>query len=69
LPPQASFGERLKAFRMAAGVSQLELALKIGVEPNQERTWEYGQKHPNEQELEMLAKALELTVQELTGLG
>jgi transcriptional regulator with XRE-family HTH domain len=69
LPPQASFGERLKAFRTAAGISQLELALKIGVEPNQERTWEHEQKQPNEHEVEMLAKALELTVQELTGMS
>jgi hypothetical protein len=51
LPPQASFGERLKAFRMATGLSQLDLALKIGVEPNQERSWEYGQKQPSEHEL------------------
>ena len=52
---------------MAAGISQLKLALKIGVEPNQERNWEYGQKQPNEHELRMLAETLELTVEELTG--
>jgi transcriptional regulator with XRE-family HTH domain len=67
LPPQASFGERLKAFRMATGISQLDLALKIGVEPNQERSWEYGQKQPSEHELRMIVAALGITVRELTG--
>jgi transcriptional regulator with XRE-family HTH domain len=32
--PEASFGERLKAFRLAAGLSQSELARKAGVWPS-----------------------------------
>jgi transcriptional regulator with XRE-family HTH domain len=52
---------------MATGISQLDLALKVGAEPNQERSWEYGQKQPTEHDLQMLAAGLGITVQDLTG--
>jgi len=67
LPEQATVGARLRAFRMAAGVSQLRLALKMGVEVSQLGSWESGQKQPAEHELQLLADTLGITVQELTG--
>jgi transcriptional regulator with XRE-family HTH domain len=60
---------RLKAFRAATGLSQLQLALNVGVSAARVRHWESGQKQPTEYELEMLAKALGLTVQRLTGIA
>jgi transcriptional regulator with XRE-family HTH domain len=69
LPANATFGERLRAFRTAAGVSQLWLALKIGVSNSQLRLWENSQRQPAEHELQMLAQGLERTVQELTGIA
>src|SRR5262249_39762216 len=65
----AGFSERLKAFRTAADLSQLQLALNVGVSDARVRQWESGQKQPAEHELEMLAEALGLTVQELTGIA
>jgi transcriptional regulator with XRE-family HTH domain len=68
LPAKAALAERLRAFRTAASLSQLRLALNIGVTCARVRHWENGQRHPAEHELEMLAEALQLTVQELTGI-
>jgi DNA-binding XRE family transcriptional regulator len=67
LSAKAAFGERLKAFRSALHISQLRLALLIGVSFARVRHWENGQMQPAEHELEMLAQALEVTVHELTG--
>jgi len=69
LSAKAAFGERLRAFRSAVGISQLRLALNIGVDYARVQHWENGQRRPAEHELEKLAKALELTVQELTGIA
>jgi DNA-binding XRE family transcriptional regulator len=69
LPVDASFCDRLKAFRTVADVSQMALALTIGVSVNTMRSWENGRRQAAEQELEMLAEALGLTVQELAGMG
>jgi transcriptional regulator with XRE-family HTH domain len=66
---EAQFSQRLKAFRKAANLSQLQLALNVGVSDARVRQWENGQKQPAEHELEMLAEALGLTVQELTGIA
>lgn len=68
LPAEARFGERLKAFRRAANLSQLQLALGIGVSCARVRHWENGQRRPAQYELEMLAQALGRTVLELTGI-
>ena len=69
LSAKAAFGERLRAFRSAASMSQLQLAMNIGVGCARVRHWEKGQRPPAEHELEMLAEALELTVQQLTGIA
>jgi DNA-binding XRE family transcriptional regulator len=69
LPAEAPFYDRLKAFRRIAGLSQMTLALTIGVSEIRVRNWEKGRTLPTEYELKMLAEALGLTVQELTGNG
>ena len=69
LSSEAEFCERLKAFRRAADLSQLQLALNVGVSDSRVRHWETGQRQPAEHELKMLAEALGLTVQELTGVA
>jgi transcriptional regulator with XRE-family HTH domain len=67
LSSEAEFSARLKAYRTAADLSLLQLALQVGVTYARVRHWENGQRQPAEHELEMLAEALGLTVQELTG--
>ena len=67
LPAEAPFYDRLKAFRRIASLSQMTLALTIGVSEIRVRSWEKGRTQPSERELEMLAEGLGLTVQELTG--
>ena len=69
LPAEAPFYDRLKAFRRIAGISQMTLALTIGVSESRVRSWEKGRTQPTERELKMLAEALGLTAQELTGDG
>jgi len=67
LPAEAPFCDRLKAFRRIAGLSQMTIALRIGMHESRVRSWENGRRQPAEHELKMLAEALGLTVQELTG--
>jgi transcriptional regulator with XRE-family HTH domain len=64
---EAPFGERLKAFRTAAGPRQFGFALQIGARAAQVGRWEKGKDRPAQHELELLAEALGLTVQALTG--
>jgi len=59
--------DRLKAFRTVADVSQMALALPIEIHERRVRNWEKGRTKPTDRELKMLAEALGLTVQELTG--
>jgi DNA-binding transcriptional regulator YiaG len=66
LPADALSNERLKAFRTVADVSQMALALQIGVHVSRVRNWEKGRMQPNARELAMLAEGLGLEVQELT---
>jgi DNA-binding XRE family transcriptional regulator len=68
LPALAPFGERLRAFRAATGISQLGLSLKLGVDPSQVRNWETGRRQPTERQCKMLAELLGLDMQELTGI-
>jgi DNA-binding XRE family transcriptional regulator len=64
---EAPFGERLKAFRTVTGLSQFGFALQLGVTPDRVGHWEKGKASPAKHELELLAEALGLTVQALTG--
>ena len=68
LPVGAPFSDRLKAFRVAANVSQLALALTIGVHESRVRNWEKGRKQPTPGELTRVAETLGISVQELTGV-
>jgi ribosome-binding protein aMBF1 (putative translation factor) len=52
---------------MVADASQLALALKIDVHVSRVRNWEKGRMQPTEPELQTLADALGLSVQELIG--
>jgi DNA-binding XRE family transcriptional regulator len=67
LPVDAPFCDRLKAFRRVADVSQMTLALRIGVHEHRVLNWEKGRTQPTEGEVKMLAEGLGLTVRELTG--
>lgn len=69
LPAAAPLADRLKAFRTVAAVAQMVLALRIGVDVKTVRAWEKGQAQPGEHGLKLLAEALGITVQELTGRG
>lgn len=68
LPTQAPLGERLKAFRTAAGLSQERLALTIRTHQMALLDWEKGRRQPTQHQLQRLAEALGITVQELTGM-
>jgi DNA-binding XRE family transcriptional regulator len=46
LPPEATLGQRLRAYRMAAQLTPAELAARIGVVPARIYSWECDQKHP-----------------------
>ena len=47
--------------------SLMAFALKIDVNESTMRSWENGRKQPTERGLKILAEALGITVQELTG--
>lgn len=58
-------GENIKAARLAAGMTQKELAEKIGVPYQSVQRWEKGIYKPGTGNLIKLATALEKTVEEL----
>jgi transcriptional regulator with XRE-family HTH domain len=58
-------GKNLKRLRMLAGLSQQELAQKIGVTQPRIARWEKGEVMPYAQYLAKLAKALEVTIDEI----
>lgn len=61
------FNERLKHFRIQAGLSQRQAAKKIGVPESTYRDWEYGSAIMGEPYLD-IAKAFRVTLNELFGL-
>ena len=60
-----SFGERLKKFRKKAGLNQTQLAEKIGVSLLTLFRWEKEERQPRIDEVKALAKALEVTENDL----
>jgi transcriptional regulator with XRE-family HTH domain len=60
-------GERLKALRKAAGLTQCELAERIGVIHSNINYWESGGSLPRSDVLIPLAEALATTVEQLLG--
>jgi transcriptional regulator with XRE-family HTH domain len=58
LPANASFGLRLRAYRVAAKLTQAELASRIGVPPGMICYWERDQRRPMRRNLAALAAIL-----------
>ena len=62
-----TFGDRLRAARTAQGLTQAELARKLGVSDAAVRMWELGHREPDLSMLTAIADALGVTVAELLG--
>jgi hypothetical protein len=63
--PKATFGQRLKAFRLAAGLTLAELARRSGVVPDNVRWYELGTIYPRDASRAKLALAMGLTLEQL----
>jgi transcriptional regulator with XRE-family HTH domain len=59
--------ERLKAYRKVLGLSQKELAVKLGKSQTVISSWEIGTGMPDAIELPSIAKALEVSYSDLIG--
>lgn len=55
----------IKELRAAAGLTQLELARKVGVTPSSVYNWERGKTEPTATNLRDLAIALGVTMEEI----
>ena len=60
-----NFGERLRTFRKKTGITQEELADILGISYMTVRRWEAGKVTPRIDEIKALAKALNVTEQDL----
>jgi len=56
--PDAPFAQRLKALRLAAGLSRTELAQRSGVAPGSLRAYEDGERSPHGYSVARLARVL-----------
>lgn len=54
-------GRRIKKLRLAKGLSQKRLSDMVGIVPTHLQAYEYGTRHPKEEILTRLAKALDVT--------
>ena len=59
------FANRLRALRKKAGLTQEELAHRVGVSLMTIRRWEYGERQPRAEEIKRLAEALHVKEQQL----
>jgi len=66
--PGATIGERINAAISKAGISQSELARRIGKDPPSVNKWVRGVKEPEAGSLMLIAGALGVTVDELLGV-
>ena len=67
---KATFGDRLNGAREAAGLSQKQLASKLGVKTDTIRAWEDDLKEPRANRLQMLSGLLGVSLKWLlTGTG
>ena len=62
------FAENLKAARLAAGLTQKEVAERVGVAKSTYSLYESGKRAPVVKGIKQLAKALGVTADELLGL-
>lgn len=60
-------GRRLRQFRREAGLTQVGLAEKSGVDPNTIARLERGEHTPSHPTLKRLAEALRVTISDLLG--
>jgi len=66
----ATFGDRLAGAREAAGLSQQDLAARLGVNSKTMQAWEQDRKEPRANRLQMLAGMLDVSLGWLmTGRG
>lgn len=66
----ATLGDRITGAREASGLSQSELARRLGVKLATIRTWENDQAEPRANKLQMLAGMLNVSIMWLlTGMG
>jgi transcriptional regulator with XRE-family HTH domain len=68
LDPGATFGQRLRAFRLAAGLTKAELARRAGIFATGVQGYEAGRQYPADGSREQLANALGIIVARL-GVG
>lgn len=62
-----SLGERIKALRRRAGLSQEQVAEQVGVSRQAVAKWEAGQSAPSTENLRKLAQVLQVGLEELAG--
>lgn len=62
-----NFAQRLKGLREMSGLTQSELALKIGCDPSAIARFEAGRREPNLENLTKLVKALGVAADVLLG--
>lgn len=67
-PPGSAFGERIVALRRASGLSQAELAARIGTSQRVISYYEVQSGFPSAESIVAMAKALGVTTDELLGL-
>ena len=60
--------EKIKKCRRQNGLTQIELADKVGISPMTIRRWEWGERNPDIALMPKLAEALNTSVQYLMGL-
>lgn len=58
-------GDRIKSFRVAHGMTQAELANKVGVKPTVVSSWEIGRTEPNLGQTGALARVFDVSIDEL----
>lgn len=66
-PPRPAPGARLLALREAAGLTQAELAHRIGEKQTTLSLWEHSDRPPRADVLPKLAKALDASIEALLG--
>ena len=61
--------DNIKRFRIARGITQNDLAVLLSVSPQAVSRWENGQAYPDIESLPEIAKYLEVSVDNLMGIG
>ena len=61
------FGENLKKLRKRSGLTQRQLAEKIGAKHNSISNWETGQNEPDTETIQKLCACLSVTANDLLG--